>query len=90
MIAGLDPLAGHVGDFLVDQLRRIGAADADQIAAVEPLARDALELAEQVQLRLFAGIAKFGVEQMPRQVKQDRRLAHVVEMRRGSDRRPRR
>ena len=53
----LDPLAGHVGDLLVEQLGRVGAAGAAQIAAIQPLAGDALQLAEQVQLRLFAGVA---------------------------------
>ena len=37
----LDPLAGHVGDLLVQQLGRIGAAGAAQIAAVQPLPGDA-------------------------------------------------
>jgi hypothetical protein len=60
--AGGDALAGHVGQFLVHQLRRVGAALADQ-AGVQPLFGDALELAEQMQLRVLAGVAPFGVEQ---------------------------
>jgi hypothetical protein len=59
---GGDALAGHVGQFLVHELRRIGAALADE-AGVEPLLGDALELAEEMELRLFAGIAPLGVEQ---------------------------
>ncbi len=55
----LDALAGPVGDVLVDQLRRVGAAGAAQIAAVEPFAGDPLQLAEQVELRLVAGVAEF-------------------------------
>ena len=47
--AGGDALAGHVGQFLIHQLRRIGAALADE-AGVEPLLGDALELAEEVEL----------------------------------------
>jgi hypothetical protein len=43
-----------------------------EIAAFEPLPCDALQLAEQMQLRLFAGIAIFVVEEMPREVEQDR------------------
>ena len=34
---GLDALGGHVGDFLVGELRRIGSAGAAEIAAVQPL-----------------------------------------------------
>ena len=67
--AGGDPVAGHVGQLLVHELRRIGAALADE-AGVEPLLGDALELAEQVQLRLLAGVAPLGVEQALRQVEE--------------------
>ena len=48
--AGGDPVAGHVGELLIHELRRIGAALADEVA-VEPLLGDALELTEQVELR---------------------------------------
>ena len=54
--AGGDPLAGHVGEHLVFELRRIGAAFADEVA-VEPLLGDALELPEEVELRVFAWVA---------------------------------
>ena len=57
-----DPFAGHVSEFLIHELRRIGAALAYE-AGVEPLLRDALELAEKIELRLLAGIAPFRVEQ---------------------------
>ena len=39
-----------------------------------------LELAEEVQLRRFAGIAVFLIEKMLGEVKEDRRAAHVVEV----------
>ena len=45
--AGGDALAGHVGQLLVHQLSRIGAAFADQ-AGVEPFFGDALELTKQM------------------------------------------
>ena len=79
----LDPFGGHVGDFLVDHLRRIGAARASEVATVDPLARDALQLAEQMQLRFLARIPVFVVEEMPREVEQDRRRTHVFQMRHG-------
>ena len=75
--AGGDPLAGHVGQLLVHELRRIGPALADEVM-VEPSARDALELAEQVQLRLLAGVAPRGFQQPSGQVKEQRRLAEVA------------
>src|SRR3546814_14653548 len=34
----LDAVAGHIGDLFVDELRRVGAANTLQVAAVEPLA----------------------------------------------------
>ena len=64
------------------QLRRVGAALADE-AGVEPLLRDALELAEQVELRLLAGVAPLRVEQPLRQVEQQRRRPHVLEVLEG-------
>jgi len=51
-------LAGSFGDIVIDQLRRIGAAGATQIAAVEPFARDPLQLPEEIELRIFAGITE--------------------------------
>ena len=74
-----DSRTGHIGQFLIHQLRRVGAAFADQ-AAIEPLFGDALELAEQVQLRLCAGVAPLGVKQVLRDVKQQRRAAQVLQV----------
>ena len=49
--AGLNALAGHVGERLVLELRGVCAAFADQ-ARLDPLPRDLLELAEQGESRL--------------------------------------
>ena len=59
--AGGDPVAGHVGQLLIHELRGIGAALADE-TGVEPLLGDALELAEEMELRLLAGVAPLRVE----------------------------
>ena len=77
--AGGDALAGHVGELLVHELGRVGAALADQVG-VEPLPGDALELAEEVQLGLLAGVAPLGVEQALGEVEQQRRAAHVAQV----------
>ncbi len=74
-----DAVARHVGQLLIHQLRRIGAAFADEIA-VEPFLGDALELAEQIELRFFAGIAPFGVEQALGEVEDERGWPHVAGM----------
>ena len=86
---GGDPLAGHVGQLLILELRRIGAALADE-TAVEPLLGDALELAEEVEFRLFAGVAPFGVEQVRVSWKTSVRGPHVAQCARGSGPRLRR
>ena len=57
----------------------IGAAFADE-AGVEPLLGDALELAEQVELGLLAGIAPFGVEQALGDVEEQRGRPHVAQV----------
>ena len=57
-----DAVAGHIGQFLIHEECGIGAAFAHE-AGVEPLLGDALELTEQVKLRLLAGVAPFRVEQ---------------------------
>ena len=77
--AGRDPVAGHVGQILVQQQRRVRAALADE-ARVEPLLRDPLQLTEQVQLRLLAGVAPLLVEQALRQVEEQRRGPNVLEV----------
>jgi hypothetical protein len=51
-----DAVAGHVGQLLVHEQPGIGVALATQ-AGVEPLLGDALELTEEVQLRVAARIA---------------------------------
>ena len=66
---GGDAFAGHVGQFLIHELRRVGAAFAHQ-AGIEPLLGDALELPEQVELGVFAGIAPLGVDQALGQVEE--------------------
>ena len=48
--SGMDAIAGHIGQFLVDQLRRVGPTLADQVI-IQPLFGDALELPEQMQFR---------------------------------------
>ncbi len=59
---GGDALAGHVGELLIHELGRIGAAFADE-ASIEPLLRDALELSEQMELGFFAGVAPLGIDE---------------------------
>src|SRR6266700_1851345 len=60
--AGGNPFAGHVGQFLIHELRRVGAPFADQ-ATIQPLFGDPLELAEEMEFGLLAGVTPFGVEQ---------------------------
>ena len=79
VMAGGDAVAGHVGQLLVHELRRIGAALADQ-AGVEPLLGDALELAEQIELGLLAGVAPLGVEQTLGEVEEQRGRPHVAQV----------
>ena len=61
-MAAVIRLQAMSASFLIHELRRIGAALADE-AGVEPLLGDALELTEQMELRLLAGVAPFRVEQ---------------------------
>ena len=74
--AGSDAVAGHVGQLLVHEERGIGVALADE-AGVEPLLGDALELTEEVELRLLAGVAPLGVEQVLGEREEERGLPHV-------------
>src|SRR3546814_33754 len=68
--AGDDALTGHVGQRLVFELCRIGAALADQ-ARIQPLSCDTLELTEQVQLGGFTRVAVSGQDQMCREFIED-------------------
>ncbi len=77
--AGGDAVAGHVGQFLIHELRGIGVALADE-AGVEPLLGDALELAEEMELRLLAGVAPFRVEQALGDVEEQRGRPHVAQV----------
>ena len=85
---GGDALAGHIGQFLVHELRRISVAFADEIG-IEPLLGDALELTEEVEFRLLAGIAPLGVQQAVGKMKQQRGAAAYRPGAQGSGRRPR-
>ena len=77
--AGDDLAAGHVGEHLVLELRRIGAALADQVT-VEPLLGDALELAEEMKLGVFAWVAPLVQDKVRCQLVQDLRRSHVAGM----------
>ena len=59
---GGDPVAGHVGQRLVHQLRRVGSALADQVT-VEPLRDHALQPAEEVQLEVLVIVPPLGLQQ---------------------------
>jgi hypothetical protein len=54
----IDAVGRLVGDLLIEELGGEGPVLADQVALVDPAARDLLQLAEQMQLRLLAGIAE--------------------------------
>ncbi len=54
--AARNPLTGDVGELLIQQLRRISSALADQMLA-EPVPRDALQLTEEVELWFVVLIA---------------------------------
>ena len=58
---------------------RIGSALADEIF-VEPFLCDSLELPEEVELWLFAGIAPFRIQQTLGHLKNQRGLPHVVQV----------
>ena len=76
---GGDLVASHVCQLLIHQQGGIRVALADE-AGVEPLLGDALELAEQVHFRIFAGITPFRVKQALREMENQRGLTHVAEM----------
>ena len=77
--AGRDPVAGRVSQILVQQQRGVRAALANE-ARVQPLLRDPLQLTEQVQLRILAGVAPLLVDKPLRQVEEQRRGPNVLEM----------
>ena len=74
-----DALAGGVREALVHELGGVRATLAHQMV-LQPLARDPLELAEQVQLRLLAGIAPLGLEEPLGEVEDHSRGTHFLEM----------
>jgi hypothetical protein len=69
-------LAGHVGERLVLELGRICAAFAAQVTAIQPLLRDALELPEKVELRIFAR-PPLGQDEVRRQLVEDLGRPHL-------------
>ena len=74
--AGGDPLTRHVGQALVHELRRVRPALADEVS-IEPLARDALQLAEEMELGLVARVAPLCLQEPLREVEQQRRAPQV-------------
>ena len=74
---GGDLLAGDVGELTIEQLGRVCVALADQVV-IEPLPGDRLQLSEQMELRLVAGVAPLRVQQMACEVKEDGRLPQVA------------
>ena len=64
---------------LVQELGGPGAALADEVV-LQPLACDPLELAEEVQLRLLAGVAPLGFQKPPGEVENHGGRAHLLEM----------
>jgi len=60
-----DPVACHISQHFVFEVRRRSTAFADQVA-VKPLLGDALELAEEVKLGVFASSAPFAQDQVGR------------------------
>ena len=67
---GRDALAGDIGQLLVHELGGVGATLADE-AAIEPLSGDALELSEEIELRLFVRVAPLRVEQLPGEMEEE-------------------
>ena len=60
---GHNAVARAVREFVIEQLAGVSAALARQ-AGIQPLFCDALQLAKQVELRLFAGIAEALVDEV--------------------------
>ena len=77
--AGDDLAARHIREHFVFELRRICAAFAHQIT-VEPLLRDALELAEEMKLGVFARVAPPVQDKVRCQLIQNLRRSHVAGM----------
>ena len=77
--AGDDLVAGHIGEHLVFELRRICAAFAHQVT-VEPLLGDALELAEEMKLGVFARVTPPVQDQVRSQFIQNLRRSNIAGM----------
>lgn len=75
-----DAVAGHVGQFLIHEERGIGATFAHE-AGIEPLLGDALELTEEVEFWLRAGVAPFRVEQALGDLEDERGVPDVAQVR---------
>ena len=82
-VAGHDPsgdaLAGGIRETLVHELGGIRTALAHEVV-LQPLARDPLELAEQVQLRFLAGVAPLGLQEPLGEVEDQGGGTHLLEM----------
>src|SRR6185437_28521 len=76
---GGDAVARHIRKLLVHEKRGMGVTLADE-TRIKPLLGDALELAEQVELWLLAGVAPFCVKQAMRQVENEGGRAHVAKV----------
>ena len=74
----VNALASPVGQLLVLELGREGVAGAHQMA-VQPATSDLLQLAEEVQLGLFARVPPLGFEQPPGEFVDERVLAHLFQ-----------
>ena len=76
---GGDSLARDVGELLVHELRREGVAAADKVI-VEPLAGDGLEVAEEVELGLLAGVTPLCLDESLGEVEEEGGLSDLVEV----------
>ena len=74
-----DPLADPIRDGCVQKLRFTRAALADQVI-VHPLSYDPPQLPEQVDLRLLVTITEMLEDELLRQVVDDARPPHVLQM----------
>ena len=77
--APADAFAGHVREFLVQELCRVGVPLAYEVV-VQPLARDPFELTEEVEFRFLSRVTPLGLQQSLGQVKNQRGPAQVSGM----------